>query len=212
MPCGCWMPAQVDTRRPCCQVGKTTDPECAKRSARSFARAQWRFRLCRMRCGASSVTEMWKRKSSAPHGAERHPPLAAAERAALRSARSFARASGGSGSAGCGAEPLPSLRCGRGRAPRRMEQSAIRHWRQQSVPHSGVREALLAPCGGSGSAGCGAEHLPSLRCGRGRTPRHMEQSIHPPLAAAERAAVRARPYGLRDFATAWEREWTWSLA
>jgi len=26
-----------------------------------------------------------------------------------------------------------------------MEQSAIRHWRQQSVPHSGVREALLAP-------------------------------------------------------------------
>jgi|GEM_PF-4341409 len=33
-----------------------------------------------------------------------HPPLAAAERAALRSARSFARAEGSSGSAGCGAE------------------------------------------------------------------------------------------------------------
>ena len=26
-----------------------------------------------------------------------------------------------------------------------MEQSSIPHWRQQSVPHSGVREALLAP-------------------------------------------------------------------
>jgi hypothetical protein len=26
-----------------------------------------------------------------------------------------------------------------------MEQSSIRHRRQQSVPHSGVREALLAP-------------------------------------------------------------------
>ena len=33
-----------------------------------------------------------------------HPPQAAAERAALRSARSFARADGSSGSAGCGAE------------------------------------------------------------------------------------------------------------
>ena len=33
-----------------------------------------------------------------------HPPLAAAERAALRSARSSARANGSSGSAGCGAE------------------------------------------------------------------------------------------------------------
>ena len=26
-----------------------------------------------------------------------------------------------------------------------MEQSSIHRWRQQSVPHSGVREALLAP-------------------------------------------------------------------
>ena len=26
-----------------------------------------------------------------------------------------------------------------------MEQSSIPHWRQQSVPHSGLREALLAP-------------------------------------------------------------------
>jgi hypothetical protein len=33
-----------------------------------------------------------------------HPPPAAAERAALRSARSSARANGSSGSAGCGAE------------------------------------------------------------------------------------------------------------
>ncbi len=33
-----------------------------------------------------------------------HPPLAAAERAALRTARSSARANGSSGSAGCGAE------------------------------------------------------------------------------------------------------------
>jgi hypothetical protein len=33
----------------------------------------------------------------------------------------------------------------RRRAPPRMEQSSIHHWRQQSVPHSGVREALLAP-------------------------------------------------------------------
>ena len=49
-----------------------------------------------------------KKKSSAPHGAELHPPLAAAERAALRSARSSARADGSSGSAGCGAEHLPA--------------------------------------------------------------------------------------------------------
>ena len=46
-----------------------------------------------------------------------HPPLAAAERAALRSARSSARADGSSGSAGCGAELFLRERRERGRAP-----------------------------------------------------------------------------------------------
>jgi hypothetical protein len=75
-----------------------------------------------------------------------HPPQAAAERAALRSARSSARAHGSSGSAGCGAERLPTF------TPRKKKElrttwsrASIRHRRQQSVPHSGVREALLAP-------------------------------------------------------------------
>jgi hypothetical protein len=36
-------------------------------------------------------------------------------------------------------------RVDQGRAPPRMEQSSIPRRRQQSVPHPGVREALLAP-------------------------------------------------------------------
>jgi hypothetical protein len=60
--------------------------------------------------------------------------------------------------------------------------------RQQSVQHSGSARRFARADGRSGSARCGAELLPCRR--RGRAPRRMEQSIHPPLAAAERAALR----------------------
>ena len=82
----------------------------AFRTARSSARADGSSGSTG--CGAELLPVLEKeeeKKSSAPHGAELHPPLAAAERAALRSARSSARADGSSGSAGCGAELLPVL-------------------------------------------------------------------------------------------------------
>ena len=64
----------------------------------------------------------------------------------LRSARSSARAHGSSGSAGWGAEHLPASRPAKKKElhPTR-SRASIPHRRQQSVPHSGVREALLAP-------------------------------------------------------------------
>ena len=94
------------------------------------------LRLCRMRCGASFFRRE-RERSSAPHGAEHPSPTAAAERAALRSARCSTRAHGSSGSAGCGAERLSSV-VKEKEAPPRMEQSIHPPWRQQSVPHSGV--------------------------------------------------------------------------
>jgi hypothetical protein len=68
--------------------------------------------------------------------------------------------SGSSGSAGCGAEHLPAdgMRKRKSSAPHGAELPSPTR-RQQSVPHSRVREALLAPGGSSGSAGCGAELL-----------------------------------------------------
>ncbi len=70
-----------------------------------------------------------------------HPPQAAAERAALQSARSFARAYGSSGSAGWGAERLrqeeEELRTTWSRA-------SIRQRRQQSVTHSRVRKLTIS--------------------------------------------------------------------
>ena len=50
----------------------------------------------------------------------------------------------------------------------------------------GVRDALLAPT--AVKAGYGAELFPGERIGR--PPRRMEQSFHPPRAAAERAALK----------------------
>ncbi len=90
-----------------------------------------------MGCGASSA-----RKGRAPHRIEEsfHPPTAAAERAALRSAQSFARAHGSSGSAGCGAERLQQEEKELRTAWRR---ASIPQRRQQSMPHYGVRVALL---------------------------------------------------------------------
>ncbi len=70
-----------------------------------------------------------------------HPSLAATERAALRTARSSARADGSSGSAGCGAELF--MRERRGRAPRRMEQSS--HPSLAAAERAALRSALHAP-------------------------------------------------------------------
>jgi hypothetical protein len=59
-----------------------------------------------------------------------------------------------------------------------------------------VREALLAPGGGSGSAGCGTEFFGGDVAMRGRkssAPHGAE--LQPPSAAAERAALRGlRPH------------------
>ena len=128
-------------------------PECTKLCSRPR-----QLRLCRMRCGASSA-----REERAPHRMEEsfHPPTAAAEHAALRSARSFARAHGSSGSAGWGAERLQQedkeLRTAWSRAsiPRR---------RQQSMPHSGVREALLAPTAAPAPKWCADTKRALLLC------------------------------------------------
>jgi hypothetical protein len=104
----------------------------------------------------------------------------------LRTARRSARAEGGSGSAGCGAELLPRMR--RGRAPHRMEQSI--HPPLAAAERAALRTARRSARaeGGSGSAGWGAELLPRMR--RGRAPHRMEQSFQTPLAAAERAELR----------------------
>ncbi len=93
-----------------------------------------------------------------------HPPLAAAERAALRSARSSARADGSSGSAGCGAELFlrgcavngkkksspfhglgESALSGRVPPPGEPAKGERTTETRGDAPHSGVREALLAP-------------------------------------------------------------------
>ena len=173
-PHGAELPSATGGSRAC------RTPECAK-----FCSRPRQLRLCRMRCGASS------------HIVHR-------EEKELRA--TWSRAS-------------------------------IRHRRQQNVPHSGVREALLAPTAApalpdavrsvfdkrrKSSAPHGAE-LPSatggsracrtpecaklcsrlwqlrlcrMGCGAssargGRTPHHMEQSFHPPTAAAERDALQS---------------------
>jgi len=105
---------------------------------------------------SSSVADPCKRKtkrktkSSAPHGAELHPPRAAAERAAV-------------------------------------------HGRQQSVPHSGVREALLAPVAVPALPDAVRSSSVADPCKR-KTKRKSSAphgaELHPPRAAAERAAVR----------------------
>jgi hypothetical protein len=89
-----------------------------------------------------------------------HPPLAAAERAALRSARRFARA-----------EVAPALpdaaRSSEREVTETLEDEELRtpwsrasipRWRQQSVPHSGAQRGAEPPFKSRNSA----EEIPSL--------------------------------------------------
>jgi hypothetical protein len=97
------------------------------------------------------LEEKEKRKSSAPHGAELHPPQAAAERAALRSARSSARACGGSGSAGCGAELFIFRRLEEKEEEKRKKNSRPSLDRLHVLPfRSSILESDSAPIHGPG--------------------------------------------------------------
>jgi hypothetical protein len=71
-----------------------------------------------------------------------------------------------------------------------MEQSSIRHRRQQSVPHSGVREALLAPAVAPALPDAARSFFIFGRFEEKKSSAPHGAELHPPPAAAERAALR----------------------
>ena len=147
-----------------------------------------------MGCGASSRTAHCEEEELRTTSSRAQSPTAAVERAALRSARSSARAHGSSGSAGCGAECLPASRTEKRKssAPHRAEHPSPR--RQQSVPHSGVREALLAPTAAPALPDAVRSVFSHSPPRRGRAPHHMEQSsISPGGSRACRTPDHAGP-------------------
>jgi hypothetical protein len=94
-----------------------------------------------------------------------------------------------------GALPLPAFQSPRihPTAPPRIRQSRSCHRREQSVARSGVRHALLPPCGDGSFAPCRAELFlfPAFQ-----SPRIHCSAPHPakpelPLARAERRALRS---------------------
>jgi hypothetical protein len=141
-----------------------------------FVRLRRQRRRAPHRMEQSSIPA--RRRQSVPHSRVREALLAPG---------------GSSGSAGCGAELLHAhaMRKRKSSAPHGAELPSPTR-RQQSVPHSGVREALLAPGGGSGSAGWGAERLHAAATPKTKSSAPHGAELHPRKAAAKRAALRVR--------------------